>query len=205
MPGQSHQHWHIDIAYLNLGGTFYYFCGVLDGFSRAIVHWEIRDAMKESEVELILQRARERYPGVAPRIISDDGPPFVAKDFKEFVRLTGMTHVRISPYYPQSNDKLERFHKSLKSEAIRVSIPETVEDARRVVERFVGHYNGVRLHSAIDCIAPHDMLEGRHDAIIAERDRWLEAARERRRQKRHDLARRMGVPDGDPQRQGLAA
>ena len=59
-PTRLHEHWHIDIAYLNLGGTFYYFCGVLDGFSRAIVHWEIRDAMKESEVELILQRARER-------------------------------------------------------------------------------------------------------------------------------------------------
>ena len=196
-PERAHQHWHIDIAYLNLGGTFYYFCGVLDGFSRAIVHWEIRDSMTEAEVELILQRARERYPGVSPRIISDNGPQFIAKDFKQFIRLTGMTHVRISPYYPQSNGKMERFNKTLKTEAIRLSAPETVEEARRVVERFVNHYNSVRLHSAIDYIAPHDMLEGRHDVIIAERDRRLEAARELRRSKRQDLARRMGIPDDE--------
>ena len=54
-----------------------------------------------------LQRARERYPEATPRIISDNGPQFIAKDFKEFIRLVGMTHVRTSPYYPQSNGKLE--------------------------------------------------------------------------------------------------
>lgn len=185
-PERAHEHWHIDIAYLNLGGTFYYFCGVLDGFSRSLVHWEIRDSMKESEVELILQRALERYPGVSPRVISDNGPQFIAKDFKEFIRQTGMTHVRISPYYPQSNGKMERFNKTLKTEAVRPAMPQTLDDARRVVEEFVNYYNGVRLHSAIDYIAPHDMLEGRHDDIIAERGRRLEAARDRRRRQRHD-------------------
>jgi putative transposase len=54
-----------------------------------------------------------------PRIISDNGPQFIAKDFKEFVRISGMTHVRTSPYYPQSNGKIERWHKSLKGECIR--------------------------------------------------------------------------------------
>jgi len=194
-PERAHQHWHVDIAYLNLGGTFYYFCGVLDGFSRAIVHWEIRPSMTEAEVELILQRARERFPDARPRIISDDGPQFIAKDFKEFIRVAGMTHVRISPYYPQSNGKLERFHKTLKSEAIRVSSPDTLEAARTLVTRFVNHYNGVRLHSAIDYVAPNDMLAGKHDAIIEERDRRLEAARELRRVRRQELARRKGGND----------
>src|SRR5207248_3792319 len=91
-PLAAHQHWHIDVAYLNIGGTFYYLCSVLDGASRAIVHWEIREAMTESDVECILERAREAHPGERPRIISDNGPQFVAKDFKEFIRLTGMTH-----------------------------------------------------------------------------------------------------------------
>ncbi len=62
----------------------------------------IRESMKESEVELIIERARERFPGLKPRIISDNGPQFIAKDFKSYIRLVGMTHVRISPYYPQS-------------------------------------------------------------------------------------------------------
>ena len=60
-----------------------------------------------------------------------------------------MTHVRTSPYYPQSNGKLERWHKSLKSECIRPGVPLTPQDARRLIERYVEHYNTVRLHSAI--------------------------------------------------------
>jgi len=61
--------------------------------------------MTEADIEIILERAKERYPGVKPRIISDNGPQFIAKDFKEFIRISGMTHVRTSPYYPQSNGK----------------------------------------------------------------------------------------------------
>jgi putative transposase len=72
-PLKIHQHWHIDISYLNLGGTFYYLCSILDGCSRYIVHWEIRESMTEADVETILQRAREKFPGEKPRIISDNG------------------------------------------------------------------------------------------------------------------------------------
>ncbi|MBL8743730.1 MAG: transposase family protein, partial [Myxococcales bacterium] len=93
-PLKPHEHWHIDVAYLNLGGTFYYLCSILDGASRSILHWEIREAMTEADVECILERARDKHPGERPRIISDNGPQFIAKDFKEFIRLTGMTHVR---------------------------------------------------------------------------------------------------------------
>ncbi len=101
-PLRAHEHWHIDIAYLNLAGTFYYLCSVLDGASRAIVHWDVRESMTEADVERILLRAHELHPKEKPRVISDNGPQFIAKDFKEFIRLTGMTHVRTSPYYPQS-------------------------------------------------------------------------------------------------------
>ncbi len=197
-PQKAHQHWHIDIAYLNLGGTFYYFCSVLDGFSRAIVHWEIRPSMTEAEVELILQRARERFPDVQPRIISDNGPQFIARDFKEFIRVAGMTHVRISPYYPQSNGKIERFHKTLKTESLRISPPDTLEAARALVSKFVNHYNDVRLHSAIGYVTPNDMLAGKQDAILKERDRRIEAARELRRLRRQELARsKDGAKDDD--------
>ena len=84
-----------------------------------LVHWDLRESMTEADIEIILERAKERYPEARPRIISDNGPQFLAKDFKEFIRISGMTHVRTSPYYPQSNGKLERWHKSLKSECIR--------------------------------------------------------------------------------------
>lgn len=188
-PTQAHQHWHIDIAYLNLGGTFYYLCSVLDGYSRYLVHWEIREQMTETEVQLILQRAREKFPTARPRIISDNGPQFIAREFKLFIQACGMTHVRTSPNYPQSNGKLERWHKTVKGEAIRPQTPLTLDEARRVVDKFVRYYNEGRLHSAIGYVTPKARLTGQDQQIRAERQRKLAQARERRQQQhRPELA-----------------
>ena len=186
-PLAAHEHWHVDVSYLNIQGTFYYLTSVLDGFSRAIVHFEIREQMTAADVETILQRAREQHPLATPRIISDNGPQFIAKEFKEFVRQCGMTHVRTSPFYPQSNGKIERWHQSLKRECIRPQTPLCLEDARRIVTRYVGEYNDERLHGALGYITPSDMLAGKAAAIQAERDRKLAAAREARRQRRRVL------------------
>jgi transposase InsO family protein len=183
-PYAPHQHWHIDIAYLNISGTFYYLSSILDGYSRAIVHWEIRESMREQDVEIIVQRARERFPDIHPRIISDNGPQFIARDFKEFIRISGMTHVRTAPYYPQSNGKIERWHKTLKQTTIRPKAPGSLAEARRVVADFVEHYNTVRLHSAIGYVTPADKLAGREQEVWQMRDRKLEEARELRRQRR---------------------
>jgi putative transposase len=183
-PLKAHEHWHIDISYLNIAGTFYFLCSIIDGYSRFIVHWEIREKMEESDVQTILQRAREAYPDARPRIISDNGPQFIAKDFKEFIRIAGMTHVKTSPYYPQSNGKLERWHKTLKGECIRVQVPLSLDDARHLVADYVAHYNNVRLHSAIGYITPSDKLAGRDKEISDNRDRKLAVARERRKQQR---------------------
>ncbi len=183
-PVRPHEHWHVDVSYLNIGGTFYYLCSLLDGCSRYIVHWEIRETMTEADVQTIVQRAREKFPGVTPRIISDNGPQFIAKDFKEFIRICGMTHVRTSPYYPQSNGKIERFHRTIKGDCIRPETPLSLEDAQRIVARYVAYYNEVRLHSAIGYITPKDKLDGREKAIFAERDRKLAEARERRKAQR---------------------
>ena len=185
-PLGPHQHWHVDISYLNLSGTFYYLCSVLDGYSRYLVHWELRQSMTEAEVEIILQRARERFPQASPRIISDNGPQFIARDFKEFIRICGMTHVRTSPFYPQSNGKIERWHQSLKGECLRPGVPLSIEDAGRLVARYVDHYNGVRLHSALGYVAPLAKLEGRESQIFAERDRKLEEARRQRQLRRQE-------------------
>jgi len=103
-PLAPHEHWHVDVTYINVCGTFYYLCSVLDGASRFIAHWEIGESMTEAQIEIILERAKEKFPQARPRVISDNGPQFIAKDFKEFIRLSGMTHVRTSPYYPQSKD-----------------------------------------------------------------------------------------------------
>lgn len=181
-PSGAHEHWHIDVSYINISGTFYYLCSVLDGYSRAIVQWDMRGSMTETEIQIILQRSREKYPEARPRIISDNGPQFIARDFKEFIRISGMTHVRTAPFYPQSNGKIERWHKSIKSECIRPGTPLTEDDARRLIRNYVVEYNTVRLHSAIGFVTPADMLAGRQGEIQAARKRKLEQARHRRRQ-----------------------
>jgi len=183
-PPAAHQHWHIDVSYINICGTFYYLCSILDGYSRFLVHWDLRASMTEADVEIILQKARELYPNAKPRIISDNGPQFIAKDLKEFIRIAGMTHVRTSPFYPQSNGKIERWHQSLKGECIRRGTPLSLEEARRLVTRYIEHYNNVRLHSAIGYVTPADMLAGRQPQIHQERDHKLEAARQQRQIRR---------------------
>ena len=77
-PTRPHEHWHVDVSYLNICGTFFYLCSLLDGYSRFLVHWEIRESMTERDVETVLQRARERFPDARPRIISDNGPQFIS-------------------------------------------------------------------------------------------------------------------------------
>ena len=190
-PTRPHEHWHVDLAYINVAGTFFFLCTLLDGYSRFVVHWEIRERMTEADVETVLQRAREKFPDARPRIISDNGPQFVSRDFKEFIRICGLTHVRTSRYYPHSNGKIERWHRSVKSECIRPGTPLSLEDARRLVGDYVRRYNEERLHSAIGYVTPADKLAGREQAIFAARDRKLEAARERRQKARE--ATRAGV------------
>ena len=188
-PVAVHEHWHIDIAHINIHGTFYYLCAVLDGASRFLIAWDLRESMTERDIEVLLERAKERFPDARPRIISDNGPQFIAKDFKVFIRLSGMTHVRTSPYYPQSNGKMERWNKSIKSECIRPGVPMSLEDAKRLIEQYVAVYNEKRLHSGIGYVTPQDMMAGKQAEIHAERGRKLEQAREQR-----ELAERLELP-----------
>lgn len=179
-PQKPHDHWHIDIAHINIHGTFYYLCAVLDGASRYLVAWSLRESMTEMDIEILLQRAKEKFPAARPRIISDNGPQFIAKDFKEFIRVSGMTHVRTSPYYPQSNGKMERWNGTIKSECIRPGVPLSLDDADRLIVQYVAVYNDQRLHSSLGYVTPKDMIEGRREAIHDARDRKLEQARQRR-------------------------
>jgi transposase InsO family protein len=159
-PGGRHRHWHVALSHLNVCGTFYQVCSVVDGYNRCVVHWETRKTMFESDAAIVIQRAREKSPGEKPPIISDDGPQFVAKDFMQSIRLCGMAHVTTSPYYPQGSRKKERWFGTLRRERIRPGTPLSLDDARRLVTRFVEHCNTVRLHSAVGYVTPGDKLSG---------------------------------------------
>lgn len=180
-PLKANEHWHIDISYVNICGTFYYLCSILDGYSRKIIAWEIAETMTEVQVEIIVERTKEQYPAARPRIISDNGPQFIARDFKEYIRISGMTQVRTSPFYPQSNGKIERFHQTLKNESIRQQVPLSLENARKIVGKFIEKYNSNRLHSAIGYITPNDKMAGKAEEIWRTRDEKLETDRKLRK------------------------
>ena len=185
-PTHAHEHWHIDVSYINIAGTFFYFASIIDGYSRAIVEWKIGPEMLKEDIQILVLKARERHPGVTPRIISDNGPQFIALDFKMLLRMLGMSHARTSFFYPQSNGKIERFHKTFKIECIRPGVPLTLEDAIRIITHWILHYNTVRLHSAIGYVAPMDKMAGRDGEIRDQRGRKMAAARDRRKQLRQD-------------------
>ncbi len=154
---------------------------LLGGYSRSVVHWEFLDRMTEADIELILQRGLEAHPSARPRIISDNGPKFIAGDFRRVIDLAGLTHVRTSVNYPQSNGKIERYHRTLDKRTIHAVTP---DGARATIAARTDHYNNRRLHIAIGYITPRDKLLGRETEIWSERDRRLEAARARRSNRR---------------------
>lgn len=179
-PEAPHKHWHMDISYVKFHGVFQFLISVLDGYSRFVLHHDVRAQMQEYDVQLVLQEALEKYPGQSPRIISDNGSQFIAREFKAFINQRELSHVKTSPNYPQSNGKIEAFHKNIKTECLRRQSFLTQGELRTAVKNYIEHYNHKRLHSAIDYLSPEAVLCGRAESILKQRDRKLEQARKRR-------------------------
>lgn len=175
-PNRPHEHWHTDISYVKIEKVFYYLICVLDGYSRYILSWGLRPSMDETDVGVVQQKAVELFPGNKTRYITDNGKQFVGKEFRKFIRHHGLTHVTTSPGYPQSNGKIERFHKSIKDECLNRKALTGRAHAESLIKSYVDHYNSERLHSAIGYVAPVDKLEGRDGAIKAARKRKLHEA-----------------------------
>jgi putative transposase len=155
-PKKVHEHWHIDIKYVNFHGTFLFLIGIIDGYSRYIVNHGLRRSMQEYDVEMVLQQAIEKYPNAKPRIISDNGKQFVSQDFKQFLSLVELTHVRTSVAYPQSNGKIERFNKTIKNECLTTRSFLDFDDATKQIKSYIDFYNTKRLHSALLYLTPED-------------------------------------------------
>ena len=105
--------------------------------------------MKESDIQIVIERAKQRSPGARPRIVSDNGPRFIVRDFKKSIRLAGMIRPPTSVVYLQDNIRLERCCRVVKPECSRTKAPLSVRDSRRTVSRSINHYDNRRLHSAI--------------------------------------------------------
>lgn len=183
-PTKPHQHWHLDISYINFKGTFVFLAALIDGYSRFIVHYEIKLSFEALDVEIMMERALEKYPGEEPVLITDNGPQFIAKEFGLYLQDIGITHRKTRFYYPQSNGKIERFFQTCKNEAIRRQSYLSLDDLKRQIDDYIETYNHVRLHSSLGYITPDDMLKGRQSIIFDERREKLKQAREHRKSQR---------------------
>lgn len=176
-PEKPHEHWHTDIKYVNFRGSFLFLISVIDGYSRYIVHHELRMNMQEYDVELTIQRAIEKYPGEKPRIISDNGSQYISRDFAEFIKHSELDHIRTSVNYPQSNGKIERFHRTISEECLSIKSMIDLQDVRSQISKYIEFYNTKRLHSSLFYLTPLDFLLGRVDEKLKIREDKLQRAR----------------------------
>ncbi|MDR1277416.1 MAG: integrase core domain-containing protein [Treponema sp.] len=177
-PKGIHEQWHTDFSYIKIRGSFYYFVSILDGYSRRILNWRLCDTMEGINVEVLVTETKELYPEAEKvRLISDNGSQFISNDFKELLIVLEIGHTFTRANHPQSNGKLERFHRTLKTEHTRRSAYVDDDDARVRMALWLAYYNSERLHSALGYLTPDDVFYGRRDSRLAERREKLHTAR----------------------------
>jgi putative transposase len=179
-PTSFNEHWHTDIKYVNYKGTFLFLITIFDGYSRYVVHHDLRLHMQETDIEIVLQGAIEKYPSAKPRIISDNGRQYISKDFASYLRTLELQHIKTSIMYPQSNGKIERYHRNISSECLSKKSFINLEDARKQIAEYVEFYNTKRLHSALNYLTPEDYVKGRVDERLNEREQKLLMAKKLR-------------------------
>jgi putative transposase len=177
-PTQPNERWHTDLMYLRVEDTWYFLVTVLDAYSRYVVHWELLTTMTAAAVRVVVQDALKKT-GANPEMVTDNGSQFTAKDFKELVRDFELEHIRIRTYHPESNGKLERFHRSTREELGEQEL-RNLGQAREIIGRWVSYYNAERLHASLDYLPPAEYWEGDPEARMKERRKKLERGRKRR-------------------------
>lgn len=184
MPNQL---WQTDFTYLKvIGWGWFYLSTVLDDYSRYIVAWKLCTTMAASDVtetlDLALQASGLHNAAVQhrPRLLSDNGPSYVAEDLAKWLDGRGMDHIRSAPCHPQTQGKIERWHQTLKNRLLleHYYLPGELE---RQIEAFIDHYNHCRYHESLDNLTPADVYAGRGTAILRERQRIKQLTIQNRR------------------------
>lgn len=185
-PKYPHHHWHTDIAYIKIGNIFYFLIMLLDGYSRFLLDWELMPDMLGSSVEMFVQKGKEKYPWAHPMLIHDNGGQFISKDFKELVSRINITSVHTRRNHPQTNGKIERMNGTVKNEALRPNSPSSYQEACEILNQYAYTYNYQRLHAGINYLRPADMLFGRGNKILNEREIKIKYARQVRQQENRE-------------------
>lgn len=186
-PDKPHQQWHIDIMYLWVNHRWYFFVGILDAYSRYIVHWDLLETASSADIRAVIESALRKYPGVKPRIVTDNGPQFKSKDFRVLLKEFSLMDIKCRIKHPESNGKIERFHRSLREEGLSDKQLEDKYKALDIIENWVRYYNNKRLHAALKYLPPIDYLTGRAEEKLQIRREKLNAAVIARRQSNRNL------------------
>jgi putative transposase len=164
-----HQQWQMDYTFLKIVDWGWYFLGtVLDDYSRYIVAWELSPEMKAVDSEQVIDKAL-RITGLErenrPRLLSDNGPCFRSADFKKYLKSEDMGQVFGAPYHPQTQGKIERYHRTMKN-VIKLEKYFTPDQLRHNIEAFVDYYNNRRYHESLNNLTPADVYLGRSEKIL---------------------------------------
>lgn len=180
-PKHVHHHWHTDIAYIKVGGIFYFLIMMLDGYSRYLLDWELMTDMLSGSVENFVQRVKDKYPHAKPKLIHDNGSQFVSHDFKRLLQRLEIQQIFTRRNHPQTNGKIERMNGSVKKEALRPGQPADYQDAWEILNKYSYQYNHQRLHAGINYLRPADMFFGRGNLVLNERRKKIKNARAHRK------------------------
>ena len=182
-PKYVHYHWHTDIAYVKVGGIFYFLIMMLDGYSRYLLDWELMTDMLGGSVENFVQRVKDKYPHAKPRLINDNGSQFISHDFKRLLQKLEIQQIFTRRNHPQTNGKIERMNGTVKQEALRPGQPSDFQEAWEILNKYSYEYNHQRLHAGINFLRPADMFFGRGNLVLNERREKIENARANRKSK----------------------
>ena len=178
------QMWQTDFTYLKIiHWGWYYLSTVLDDYSRYIVHWELCSTMTSADVQRTVDRAL-KATGLSrtqrPKLLSDNGPCYISNELKSFMADRDMKHIRGKPNHPQTQGKIERYHRSMKN-IIKLDnyyFPQQLKDRLAV---FVDYYNNRRYHEALNNLNPADVYFGRGEQILKQRKIIKEKTMKKRR------------------------
>jgi putative transposase len=183
-PSYPNQVWHIDLMYVRVLGRWMYLVDVVDAYSRYLVHWTLNETMESSSVTLTVQEALERRrPSSSPAIVHDSGSQFLSKEWRRFAEHHGIASIRTRVAHPQSNGRVERIHRTHRTEALPGSSAWPAERARNELARWAEFYNQNRPHHALKGLPPVVYYLGDPEAAIAQREQFVIDSQDARKRK----------------------